>query len=528
MRSARWLRNKAIFTALALVVLVVATGGSTLSADAAAKTASSVGKSIATASCEQAPAQSVKDRATYTPAELARYGLPPRTAAEPFEKWAQVVRAARTRNCSPIATNLQRTDVKHATWSGYAADQSQGNHNYTEIDVDYYVPCVNTPYSTLQDKSEWIGLGGARPTPTATYSGTPLVQTGTDVQDLYISNQGWVRTYWAWTENTLATAADDPIYGSNEKRLFAINCGDHMYAKVYSGACTKTNSQPGNICGCTYIQRLNDGSNGGTQCYGPPPSPQSAETIVERSPAAASLADFGTMTFHGVGITDTGTTWPGYRRMDELPNQRITMYGCKSFVEVDCAVDHNFNQVVNGHVLAWPTNITNDPGDVPYDQLSVVYNNLAQNGGFNTGNFNYWQLWPNTNWAVYHAGQVGNTPYEGAYFAATNSWQSGGSIYQDISVAISTGESFCVDAHVATQGTTGGAGGLLAIFLLNNNQEVGTQSFSNLPAGSNWTAIQACVSASRPHTNIRVQFYPNVNDPKTLVIDAVNVHYDTN
>src|SRR5215813_4683034 len=38
--------------------------------------------------CEQPPPQSVKDRATYSAAELERYGLPPRTAAEPSEKWA--------------------------------------------------------------------------------------------------------------------------------------------------------------------------------------------------------------------------------------------------------------------------------------------------------------------------------------------------------------------------------------------------------------------------------------------------------
>jgi hypothetical protein len=50
-------------------------------------------------SCEQAPPQSAKDRATYTSAELARYGLPPQTPGEPFAKWATMVRAAGKRIC---------------------------------------------------------------------------------------------------------------------------------------------------------------------------------------------------------------------------------------------------------------------------------------------------------------------------------------------------------------------------------------------------------------------------------------------
>jgi hypothetical protein len=112
--------------------------------------------------------------------------------------------------------------------------------------------------------------------------------------------------------------------------------------------------------------------NGGTQCYGPAPNSQTAETIVERF-FNVPLADFGTMTFHGVGITDNGRYYP----MNELPNERYTMKGCVGPDPRDpdrCAHDVHLNPLTDDHTLACTTAISSDPGDVPYDQLSVVYN----------------------------------------------------------------------------------------------------------------------------------------------------------
>lgn len=135
------------------------------------------GTVVHAASCEQAPAQSVKDRATYTPAELARYGLPPRTSGEPFEKWARVVRAVTKRVCD-YTTSSDRwwVLIKTEGWAGYVADESSPGQNYTEADMDYYVPCTSTvnfpPTSATAVMSAWIGLGGNQ-------GDLNLIQTGT-------------------------------------------------------------------------------------------------------------------------------------------------------------------------------------------------------------------------------------------------------------------------------------------------------------------------------------------------------------
>jgi hypothetical protein len=151
---------------------------------------------------------------------------------------------------------------------------------------------------------------------------------------------------------------------------------------------------------------------------------------------------------------------------------------------------------------------------------------LLTNPGFNFGNFNYWQRWPNTNWAIYHANQVGNKPYEGSYFAATNTWQSGGSFYQDVSRTINTGDIYCASAQVGTQGASGGASGTIALFFLYNTDEGAGQTFSNLPGGGGdgtvWTPTQVCLKATRPHSSLRVQFYPTPNGP-TVIVDDVRV-----
>jgi hypothetical protein len=67
---------------------------------------------------------------------------------------------------------------------------------------------------------------------------------------------------------------------------------------------------------------------------------------------------------------------------------------------------------------------------------------------------------------------------------------------------------------------------MIAPFLLNSNQEVGTQTFSNLPGGGSdgktWTPTQVCITATRSHSSLRVQFYPTPNAP-TLIVDNVRV-----
>ncbi len=151
---------------------------------------------------------------------------------------------------------------------------------------------------------------------------------------------------------------------------------------------------------------------------------------------------------------------------------------------------------------------------------------LALNGGFNDGT-QYWSAGAGTNYTTYGSGQgAGTDPYEGSGYLATNTSQSGGSMYQDVALSISTGQTFCASAEVVTDGNGTGAGGTLALWLLGdttNDQSIAT--FGDLPGGNSWTPVSTCVTASGAHNDLRIQFYPDVNGP-TLAIDAVDAHPD--
>src|SRR6266545_5780915 len=134
---------------------------------------------------------------------------------------------------------------------------------------------------------------------------------------------------------------------------------------------------------------------------------------------------------------------------------------------------------------------------------------LAVNGGFNHG-FGSWQAMPQTNAVTYGPGVTGNDPYEGTQFAATNTSDGNGGIYQDVPVSIKPGDTFCGSAQVATQGSGSGASGTFVIWLLDGpgGSEPSSKYFANLPGGNAWTQVQACVTATREHPAIRIQFYP--------------------
>jgi hypothetical protein len=96
------------------------------------------------------------------------------------------VRAAKKRVCDGVVANTDRTDVPDNHWAGNIANQETSGQTYTEIDVDYYVPCVSGYVDSTYDESEWIGLGGGfiggdYTNPPVNYDQGPLVQTGTDI-----------------------------------------------------------------------------------------------------------------------------------------------------------------------------------------------------------------------------------------------------------------------------------------------------------------------------------------------------------
>lgn len=346
-----WLRSSAV---LLLVLTVWGTFWTPASASSAAPS-HAVSKNLGgphlgalgeVPNCLQAPPQAVKDRATYTAAELALYGLPPRTPGEPLAKWQQIVRSAGKRVCSYHTSSDQfTTETNSKIWAGNMADESSAGQVYTETDLDYYVSCISTAEPPGGDNamySAWVGLGGHS-------SGVPLVQTGFAGFREYSSLNGWQNFYYTWVEDSTAGGN----FGTNihADYLFGVNCGDHMYVKAWN-----TSTQ-----GCVYIERINDGVNSGDWC-GNKGDQGSAEAIVELNPDDAPyLADFGTETFYGVGITDNGV----YHGMDKLPHEYFNLYLC----------------VQGGLVCTWGPEwadtgpITYDSGDPPCDEYSVTRKN---------------------------------------------------------------------------------------------------------------------------------------------------------
>jgi hypothetical protein len=152
-----------------------------------------------------------------------------------------------------------------------------------------------------------------------------------------------------------------------------------------------------------------------------------------------------------------------------------------------------------------------------------VHRSLATNGGFDIGDGGSWRTERATRFAIYRSGRLSTSAYEGNGYGAVSTSVAGGGIYQDISFPITAGESFCADAEVVTAGVGAQARGGMTIWLLGTSA---TQSssvrFGPLPGDSRWTHISACVTATRPHAYVRIQFY---DEPRTLTlgIDAVDV-----
>jgi hypothetical protein len=373
----RQLRSRRALAALGSAIVVASVFSATLLAQQPARSLAQAavsgnpgagGTLVHVANCEQAPAQSVKDRATYTPAELARYGLPPRLPGEGFARWARIVRTAGRRVCdyyrgapgqkfaadvtrratapsAPLIFASQKSDI----WAGYAATDDLPSQYYSEADMDYYIPQITgNPTSDFNTAvmASWIGLGGAY--------GDTLVQTGTDATETH-GPSGWVTTYRAWWVNTSAGA---PHYWT-----VPVSYGQHMYVSVW------TDSTKG---GCMYLQRISDGKNTGVNCELPNSTGSSAEAIVEWNRAMGpNFANFGQQTFYGVGITDTYNGVKTYYAMNNIPRGSYverTLARCNGkFPPGQCP------QSALGSTLASPGGISYDAGDSPYDEYTVYW-----------------------------------------------------------------------------------------------------------------------------------------------------------
>ncbi|MCW2813367.1 MAG: hypothetical protein JWN84_822 [Nocardioides sp.] len=157
------------------------------------------------------------------------------------------------------------------------------------------------------------------------------------------------------------------------------------------------------------------------------------------------------------------------------------------------------------------------PGGPTVDIDDVdVHRSFARDGGFELGNG--WRRTASTNFVTYRSASARS----GARYGATNTSASGGSIYQDTTGAIGTGETFCAIAYVRTQAGATGAAGTFAVWMLGGAyNENGSQAFSQL--GNGWSQLRTCVQATTDHTGIRIQLYPKPGG-RTVDIDDVDVH----
>ena len=152
---------------------------------------------------------------------------------------------------------------------------------------------------------------------------------------------------------------------------------------------------------------------------------------------------------------------------------------------------------------------------------------LAQNGSFEAG-VSPWVPGNNTGFGIYANGQISpsDAAYAGTHYAAMNTSSPGGGLYEDIGgLSISPGDTFCGSAQVRDQLQETGARGSFVVWLIGgSSNEAGSDVFSNLGNGPNWSQVSTCVTATSSHTQVRIQFYPTPGTP-TLDVDAVDVHH---
>ena len=160
---------------------------------------------------------------------------------------------------------------------------------------------------------------------------------------------------------------------------------------------------------------------------------------------------------------------------------------------------------------------------VEIDDVNVT-ESLAANGGFETEGAS-WAVYPGsgTNFVVYANAPGGTTAHSGTHWGAVNTTSNGGSIYQDVGLNTSAGQTVCASAWVRTEAPATGASGTFALFLLGSTaDESSSANFSGLGNGDSWTPVHTCVEATGDHTILRIQLYPGVGGP-TVEIDDVNV-----
>ena len=164
-----------------------------------------------------------------------------------------------------------------------------------------------------------------------------------------------------------------------------------------------------------------------------------------------------------------------------------------------------------------PTGLGTPNGLAAFAPPSSVAGDLITNGGFEAGPAG-WQATSDA--GVFDAALV--PPFAGKQAALTRSATSGGMVYQNVTAAVSAGQTYCLDANVATWGSFGAAAG--TIKLLTNAGDSSAHHFAGLGVGA-WVPQQACLTTTTASSGLVAQFIPDVG-PAVLSIDNVTLTLD--
>jgi hypothetical protein len=187
------------------------------------------------------------------------------------------------------------TVAKSTNWAGYAV--SAPGVTFSDVVGSWVQPAVVCPTNAQQDSSFWVGIDGYA-------KGSKTVeQIGTD-SDCDKGNKKKKTggpTYYAWWEmypgasNTITTTASNPD---------PVLPGDSMTAQVSASGTSFTLSLTDNTRGWNF-----------TTTQSSTTAPQSSAEWIAEAPsgsnggASVKLADFGSVTFSGLSVTASSTSF---------------------------------------------------------------------------------------------------------------------------------------------------------------------------------------------------------------------------
>jgi hypothetical protein len=275
--------------------------------------------------CLQPPATAAA-KAALPADQLAKYGLPPRTAFPSSAAWLNVVSHVKKRSCTmtPVALRFNEHSTTSYNWGGYYSHNAVSQWDQAEVGWD--IPNLYNAWEYHNAEiAQWVGLGGV--------ANSLLVQTGT----YEYTNFGITNSNEAFIEN-LGNTPGNPGYDSTYNNLayavFGVNIGDAMYAEAFA-----YNS--------FYIEDISTGSSyyAGFGAYA---DPHYGDCVIED--AEGPLFDTSDTYFSACEFELSNQTWSlinnnGYPWYDDTMTQQVLghWYTCENNSSVDGSGDFHLH-----------------------------------------------------------------------------------------------------------------------------------------------------------------------------------------